>query len=413
MPPRLYLDNAATSFPKPPGVYEAMLRYGREVGGTAGRGTYFEAREGARVITQCRERIGRLIHGESPDHIVFTLNTTDALNLAIKGAVGSALRRGGRRPLHLVTTDFDHNSVLRPFNALAARGDVEWSCVAVHPDTGRVDPADVGAALRPNTLLVAISHASNVTGVIQPVAEIGALCRGRGVTFLVDGAQSLGHIPIDVRAASIDLLAFPGHKGALGPLGTGGLYVRPGLEQNLDSVREGGTGSRSEHDLQPETMPDKYEAGSQNAVGIAGLSEGIQWHLDRPENPEHQLAELFLEGLRELDALRSEPGRYGLRVLGPATAEGRVGVFSLVHDSLSAHELAGIMEQEYGILGRAGLHCAPRAHAALGTLPASGAYRLSLGPFVTPENIGYTIRALREIVGARVDETAQGGASRD
>jgi cysteine desulfurase family protein len=408
---RLYLDNAATSFPKPAAVYDAMLRYGREVGGTAGRGTYFEAREGGRVINQCRSRICRFINGESADHVIFTLNTTDALNLAIKGVVSAALRRSQKRPLHLVTTTFDHNSVLRPFNALAARGDIEWTCVPVHPDSGLVNVAPVAAALRPDTALVAISHVSNVTGVIQPVAEIGQLCRNRGIPFLVDAAQSFGHIPIDVAAAAIDLLAFPGHKGALGPLGTGGLYIRPGLEHSLDPLREGGTGSRSEDDVQPQALPDKYEPGSQNALGIAGLSEAIAWHLDRIEpslsaSHEGRLVGAMLEGFRDLDALGPKPGRHGLRLLGPGTATGRVGVFSMIHDSLAPHELAAIMEQEYGILGRAGLHCAPRAHAALGTLPQSGAYRLSLGPFITPEDISYTIGALREVVGASTNQAA-------
>lgn len=398
---RLYFDNAATSFPKPPAVYDAMLRYGREIGGTAGRGSYREAREGARVINECRSRLCELFNGESADHVVFTLNTTDALNLAIKGIVSNRLRRDPRRPLHLVTTEADHNSVLRPFNALAGRDEVEWTCVHADERTGLVDAADVGAALRAETALVAITHASNVTGVIQPVAQIGAACRARGVPFLVDAAQSLGHIPVDVRAMPIDLLAFPGHKGLLGPLGTGGLYIRPGLEDRLDPLREGGTGSRSEDDVQPGMLPDKYEPGSQNALGIAGLSEGVAWHLGSGGSAHERVAiEGMIEGLAELDAPGPAPGRHGLRLLGPSTASGRVGVFSLMHESLSSHELAAIMEQEYGVLGRAGLHCAPRMHAALGTSGSGGAYRLSVGPFTSLDDVRFVCRALGEVVGA-------------
>jgi selenocysteine lyase/cysteine desulfurase len=198
----------------------------------------------------------------------------------------------------------------------------------------------------------------------------------------------------------IDLLAFPGHKGALGPLGTGGLYIRPGLEGDVDPLREGGTGSRSEEDVQPAGLPDKYEAGSQNAVGIAGLSEGVRWHLEHGATDERGLVEQFLAGLRELDALGEKPGRHGLRLVGPTTAEGRTGVFSLMHESMSPHELATIMEQEFGILGRAGLHCAPRAHGALGTMPNGGAYRLSLGPFVTADDVRFAISSVAEVIGA-------------
>ncbi|MEX2219292.1 MAG: aminotransferase class V-fold PLP-dependent enzyme [Phycisphaerales bacterium] len=402
MPSRLYLDNAATSFPKPPGVYEAMLRYGQEVGGTAGRGTYFEAREGARIMNQCRARLCELFNGESPDHVVFTLNTTDALNLAIKGVVSARRRAEPGRPVHLITTELDHNSVLRPFNALAGRGDAEWTCLPVDETTGVVDPEALRAALRarPDTALVALTHASNVTGAIQPVAALGAICRSAGTPFLVDAAQSLGHIPVDVRATSIDLLAFPGHKGLLGPLGTGGLYLRPGLEALVDPLREGGTGSRSELDTQPDNLPDKYEPGSQNALGIAGLNEALAWHLTHAEETrlhERALTEAMLNLLREIDAWGPTSGARGLRLLGPTDPAARIGVFSLACDALSPHELAAALEQEYGIIGRAGLHCAPRAHESLGTTAAAGAYRLSIGPFVSLGDLRRVREALGEI----------------
>jgi cysteine desulfurase family protein len=413
MAPRLYLDNAATSFPKPPCVHEAMTRYATQVGGTAGRGTYFEAREGGRIIRDCRRRICTLINGQNPDHVVFTLNTTDALNLAINGLIQQRLLDHPGQPIHLITTALDHNSVLRPFNAWRENG-VTWTCVPCDAATGLVSPDDIRSALRPDTALVTILHASNVTGAIQPVAEIGAACRAAGVPFLVDAAQSLGHIPVDVAAMNIDLLAFPGHKGLLGPLGTGGLYLRPGMEKLVRPVRVGGTGSKSESDTHPTTMPDRYEAGSQNAVGIAGLAAAVEWLLERQSElhtHEQQLRVAMLDGLAELDALNDTPGRFGLHLLGPRSADQRVSVFSLTHESLSPHELAGILEQDYSILTRAGLHCAPRAHAALHTQASGGALRLSFGPFVTLDDVRTTLSALREICSAISEGSAPAPAA--
>ncbi len=403
---RLYLDNAATSFPKPAGVYEAMLRYGTEIGGTAGRGSYFEAREGGRLIRQCRDRINSLIHGEDADHVIFTLNTTDALNLAIKGVVRHRLLEldtgrstpapGSEGCVHLVATVLDHNSVLRPFNALAEESRrVRWTCVQARE--GVIDPATVAAAITADTVLVAINHVSNVTGAVQPVKETIAACRkvNPKILALLDAAQSVGHIRVDVRDLDADLVALPGHKGLLGPLGTGGLYIRPGVERVLRTQREGGTGSRSEADRQPDSLPDKYEPGSQNAVGIVGLSEGVKFLLERGdqiERHERELREAMIEGLDELGAIGTS--KNGLRLIGPQGTEGRTGVFSLVHEALSPQELAAVMEQEHGVLGRAGLACAPRLHAAMGTTESGGAYRLSVGPFTTVDDVKRACHAL-------------------
>jgi cysteine desulfurase / selenocysteine lyase len=404
--PRLYLDNAATSFPKPPGVYEAMLEYGTKVGASPGRGHYAESREGARCIRQCRERINRLIGGESADHVAFTLNTSDALNLAIKGVVRHRRLAAPGKPITLITTAMDHNSVLRPFSALAAEG-VEWVCVECDPETGMIDPKDLARVLTPQTALVAMVMASNVAGSIQPVAEVGRLCRAAGVPFLADAAQALGHVPVDVRAMNIDLLACPGHKGLLGPQGTGCLYLRPGIEDLVATTREGGTGSMSEHDEQPPTMPEKYEAGSHNTIGIVGLSVGVSWLLERGMDHvrAHELSlirimleELAASGVRMAGREAINGPMSSMRLLGPSAAEQRIGVFSLVHDSIAPAEVAVILEQEFGILARSGLHCAPRAHKAMGTLsgPPHGAVRLSFGPFVTSEDVLYACRALVE-----------------
>ncbi|MEX1017133.1 MAG: aminotransferase class V-fold PLP-dependent enzyme, partial [Phycisphaeraceae bacterium] len=260
MPRRLYMDNAATSFPKPPGVLEAMTRFATELGASPGRGAYAEAREAGRLMHQCRERINSLIHGENPGHVIFTLNTTDALNMAIHGLV-----RPHSQHNHVITTALDHNSVLRPFNRLATCDGIEQTRIPCDPVTGLVDPGDIQKAITPRTCLIAVVHGSNVTGTLQPVAEIGAIAREHDVPFLVDAAQTLGHLPVDVQRDHIDLLAAPGHKGLLGPLGTGFLYIRPGLEKQMRTVREGGTGSVSEHDVQPDFMPDRFEPGSHNA----------------------------------------------------------------------------------------------------------------------------------------------------
>lgn len=395
---RLYLDNAATSFPKPPGVAEAMARF-MASNGASPRGRFAEAREAGALVHRCRERICELIGGESPEHIIFTLNTSDALNLAIHGVVRPRLR-AGERP-HVVATWYDHNSVLRPYNALVAEG-VEQTRVECDPRTGLVDPEDVRRAIRAGggrTVLVAANHASNVTGVVQPAAEIGRVCREEGVLFLLDAAQSLGHMPVNVREIGADLLAFPGHKGLLGPTGTGGLYIRPGVEKLLEPVRQGGTGSRSEEDVQPSMMPDRYEPGSHNTVGIIGLSEGVAWLLERGvEAVRRHEEELIAAVLEACDGLPR-----GMRLLGPREVGGRVGVFSFVHESMSPTEIADGLERDFGVLCRAGLHCAPLAHRSLGTAPpgGAGAVRLSVGPFVTVEDVRFAMRALGEVGGGR------------
>ncbi|MEM1164897.1 MAG: aminotransferase class V-fold PLP-dependent enzyme [Planctomycetota bacterium] len=399
--PRLYFDNAATSFPKPPSVVAAMTDYAAHLGASPGRGGYREARAAADLLMRCRARICELIRGESPRHVIFTLNTTDALNLAIRGIVEPSRRRGA---VHLVTTAMDHNSVLRPFNALVDRLGVEQTVVHADPHTGLVDPDAVRRAIRPDTRLVAAVHASNVTGTLQPIGEVGRVCRELAVPFLVDAAQTLGHIPVDVQELCIDLLAAPGHKGLLGPLGTGFLYMRPGMEKLIDTIREGGTGSRSEYDRQPDDLPDKYEPGSHNTIGIAGLLAGVDYLLERGVGAiaDHELS-LTTEFLRGLHTGSGEllPG---LRLLGPPGIRDRVGVFSVTVDGLAPAELADVLEQDYGILTRPGLHCAPAAHETMQTDPAStgspelaGSTRFSLGPFLTVQDVKYATDALASV----------------
>lgn len=401
---RLYFDNAATSSPKPESVWRAMADYATRLGGSPGRGAYFESREAGRLMSQCRERLRLLISGESADHVVFALNTSDALNLAIKGLLLPRLARG--EGVHVVTTWMDHNSVLRPLHALSEMfaGRVEVTHVKPDPESTRIHPDDVRRAVksRPNTRLVAVNHVSNVTGAIQPIEAIGRACRELEVPLLVDAAQSLGHIPVDVRVSCIDLLAFPGHKGLLGPTGTGGLYLRPGLERVVASVREGGTGSRSELAVQPDTLPDKYEPGSQNSIGVIGLSEGVKFLLEFERAGlvgmeaiaahERELSASLLEGIGPL--LDGD----SVRLLGARDATDRVGVFTLVFDGMDPHSVAAILESEFGVLSRAGLHCAPLAHRLLARDDrAAGGVRLSLGPFLTVEDVEHAAAGLVEI----------------
>lgn len=389
---RVYVDNAATSFPKPPRVLQAMVNYAQAVGASAGRGAYAEAQESSRLISVCRDRLNKLFHGESADHFIFTLNCSDALNMVLHGL----LRPGD----HAISTAMDHNSVLRPLNELAAHGQITRSIVPADAATGLVDPQDIRRAITAKTRLVVIAHASNVSGTLQDIREIGKIAREAGAAFLVDAAQSAGHVPIDVRANSIDFLAVPGHKGLLGPLGTGVLYIRPGMEKLLRTVRQGGTGSVSESDLQPEFMPDRFEPGSHNAIGIAGLSEGLAWVLEQTVEKLHardqSLCAAFMQAVQGLEALT---------FLGPHQLAQRVGVFSVRLDGWEPLALAAELENKFNILTRPGLHCAPLAHRTFGThlpavagKPASvGTTRLSFGPFLTPTDLNRCAAALRSI----------------
>ena len=389
-PRRLYMDNAATSFPKPAAVTDAMVRYATTLGASAGRGAYAEAVETGALIADCRRAVNSLVNGSSADHVVFTLNCTDALNLAIKGLVPLAGRA------HAICTHVDHNSILRPLNALQDQGRLDQTRVPIDPQTGLVDPDDVRRAIRPDTKLIAITHASNVTGTIQPIREIGRIAREHAVPFVVDAAQSVGHVPVDVQADGVDLLAAPGHKALLGPLGTGFLYVRPGLERMLRPLREGGTGSVSEHDRQPDFMPDKYEPGSHNAIGLVGLLEGVKYVLDRTVEKlaahDLDLVRTFIDGVSNID---------GLTYFGPQGVRNRLGVFTVRIDGYDPHELSAILEGQFGILTRSGIHCAPLAHAAIGTLDGGGATRLSFGPFLSKQDVKFATDALGDVAASR------------
>lgn len=365
----IYLDNAATTFPKPPQVLRAASGVMAKLGANPGRSGHRMSLAAGRVVMRCREALAELLRVDDPERIVFCFNCTDALNLAIRGLPLA----GG----HVVATALDHNASLRPLCSMAARGEIALDVLLPGPD-GAVSRAQVERALRPDTQLVALSHASNVTGALQPAAEIGALCREKGVCFLLDAAQTLGIAPVYPEALCADLIAFPGHKGLLGPMGTGGLWIRPGL--TLRPYREGGTGSRSDSPLQPDELPDRYESGTLNLPGIAGLLEGVRFlqaHGDEIRLKEEALTKKLRNSLSQLN---------GVTLYGPT--DNTVGIVSFNVDGLRSGETADALNRA-GVGMRAGLHCAPLMHRALGTLE-TGVVRASPGFFNTEAEIERT-----------------------
>jgi cysteine desulfurase / selenocysteine lyase len=380
---RIYLDNSATTWPKPEAVYQAVDNFQREIGAPNGRSAYREAVESNRIVERARRGIAGLINAAEPSHVIFAFNCSDALNLAIHGVV----RPGD----HVVTTVCDHNSVLRPLRALRESADV---VVTYIPCDGRgfVSPDDIRAALRPDTRLVAVNHASNVTGALQPIEAIGNVVREHGALYLVDAAQSLGHVPLDVMRVGADLLAAPGHKGLLGPLGTGFLYIRPGVEKQVVPLRYGGTGTQSEEDRQPERLPEKYEPGNHNLIGLAGLVAACEF-LERNTivaiHAYHAaLTERLINGLQEID---------GITIHGPPLSANRSSVVSITAEGYHPQELAAILEVSRHIQSRAGLHCAPRMHAALGTVAGGGTLRFSPGFSTTIDDIDTVITGVQQV----------------
>ena len=375
----IYFDNAATSSPKPPEVLERVSAALTEFNANPGRSGHSVALSAAREVLSARERLASLMNAGEETNIAFAFNCTDALNLAIKGA----LRYGD----HVITTQLEHNSVLRPINALAARGRISLSIVSPRAD-GFVDPEDIRASIRKNTRLIAVTHASNVTGAIQPVAAIGELARREGILYLIDGAQVIGATPVNVRALSCDLYAFPGHKSLLGPMGTGGLYIRPGVV--LRTLREGGTGTDSESMLQPDERPERYESGTLNLPGIAGLGAGCAFVAKRVSaimSHERELTGALYEGLSVIR---------GAEIYSPREEAARAGIVSFNLPGMTSSDVADRLGR-MGIAVRGGLHCAPGAHRFLGTL-RRGAVRASVGYANTFEEVDAFLNAVNAIV---------------
>ena len=380
----IYMDNGATSFPKPPGVWEAMELFLREIGGSPGRSGHRLSQEAARVVFDCREQVAALFGVKDSRRVAFTLNATEALNTALLGILG----RGDR----VVTTSMEHNSVMRPLRDLARSRGILLEVVP-SDSAGRPDLQALEGALSVRTRLLVVNHASNVTGAVAPLGDIGALARKAGTLLVVDAAQSAGVIPIDVERDSVDLLAFTGHKSLLGPQGTGGLWVREGVE--VEPLCRGGTGSNSELEEQPTFYPDHLESGTLNAVGLAGLRAGVDFILGKGVDVIGQ-RDKALTG-RLLKGLETVPG---IRVYGPGGDEERTAVVSFAIDGMVPSEVGFLLDEAFGILARVGLHCAPGAHQTIGTYPA-GTVRLSPGFFTTEGDIDRTIEACSYLAGKK------------
>jgi len=385
MPDGIYLDNAATTFPKPKSVYDFMNDFYRKHGINPGRSGYDAALETEEVVSGTRRKLTEFFNGTDHDHLTFSYNASDSLNQIITGVV----RRGD----HVITSTVEHNSVLRPLFHLEQDGVIEVTRVP-NDGAGYVDPDDFKKAFRKNTRLVILNHASNVFGTVQPVGEVGALCRQAGITFSVDVSQSAGAVPVDVQAMNIDLLAFTGHKSLMGPTGIGGIYTWPGTE--IRSSRQGGTGVRSAQRTHLEEFPFRLECGTLNVMGVAGLFAGQKWIAEEGlENIHHREMDLWVrlrDGLRAIEGVITycddDPARH-------------TAVLSTNVEGWEAGDVGTLLDVDYNIQTRTGLQCAPLVHETIGTAEGKGTVRFSIGAFNTPDHIEQAIAAMTEIAAMR------------
>ncbi len=382
-----YLDNAATSWPKPPEVAAAMADFLAKEAANPGRAGHRMAIAAEKMLDRVRKQIADFVGGADPHRLVFALNCTDALNIAFKGI----LRHGD----HVITSMLEHNSVSRPLQSMSDSGFITLTRVAFSPQTGLIDPDEIRRAITPRTRLIALSHAGNVMGTIQPAAAVGKIAHEHKILFLLDAAQTIGVVPIHMDRDHIDLLAFPGHKSLLGPTGTGGLYVNKTVAvESFNAFREGGTGGDSATPVQPRLMPYLLEGGTPNTVGVAGLGAAIQYVIAHDPAVtlahERKLVQHFIDGVADIASLTV----YGPR--GADAAAGRVGTVSFNVAGYSPQELGGILDETFSIAVRPGLHCAPYAHKIIGTFP-DGAVRMSPGHFNTLADIDKLTAALHEV----------------
>lgn len=378
----IYFDNAATSWPKPPAVAEAVLRYIRDVGANPGRSGHRLSVQAGRIMYETRDALAQLFNVADPLRIVFAANATEAINVVLMGY----LRPGD----HVVTTSMEHNAVMRPLRYLQFTG-VELTVVPCSPQ-GVLDPGDIAQAIRSNTVLLAVNHASNVTGTVLPVADVGRVAQQHDLLLLVDAAQTAGAYPIDMQKLKIDLLAFTGHKGLLGAQGTGGLCIGERVDLGrLQPLKRGGTGSRSEFEEQPDFLPDRYESGTANAMGLAGLGAGVRFLLEtgmnRIRKHEEQLTARLLAGLQSVP---------GVQIYGTGQAERQTATVSFNVAGIEPSEVALQLDEQYTIMCRPGLHCAPSAHRTIGTFPR-GTVRFGLGYLNSAEQVDLAVQAVGKI----------------
>jgi len=375
----IYFDNAATTFPKPNEVYDSIMEAMKTYGANPGRSGHKLALQMGRQVYKTRELLAELFNVSNPMNIIFTSNCTDSLNIVIKGFV----REGD----HVITTSMEHNSVLRPLHALKNKG-VEVTIIKAD-SMGRINPEDIKKEIKENTKLIVTTHISNLTGTIIPVEAIGKIARDNGIYYLVDAAQSAGVYDIDVEKMNIDFLAFPGHKGLLGPQGTGGLYIREGIE--VEEIKQGGTGSSSHILDQPHICPDRYESGTLNGPGIVGLGAGVSYikkiGIENIRKHEEELTRHFMEEVLKIDKVK---------VYGPLDISEHAPVVAINIGDVDSSEISYILDEKYNIAVRPGLHCAPLAHKTIGTFE-QGVVRFSFGLFNTHEDIEKSVKAIREI----------------
>ncbi len=378
----IYFDNAATSWPKPPEVIEAMVNFMEKVGANPGRSGHRLSTEAGRIVYEAREALAELFNVEDPLRIVFGSNATEALNLALRGY----LRPGD----HVVTSSMEHNSVMRPLRALEREG-VQLTVVPCSPQ-GFLDPDDLEAAVRPQTTMIALNHASNVVGSLLPLGEAAEIAHRHGALLLADTAQTAGAYPIDIQADGIDLLAFTGHKALFGPQGTGGLVIGQRVDlKHLEPLKRGGTGSRSELEEQPDFLPDMCESGTLNTVGLAGLGAGVRFVLGKGveaiRKHEVELTHCLIEGLKSVP---------GVTIYGGGDAERQTATVSFNVEGLAPSEVGLCLDDKHGLMCRVGLHCAPAAHRTLGNFPV-GTVRFGLSYFSNEKEVTAAIEAVAEI----------------
>lgn len=377
----VYLDNAATSFPKPPAVGARMREYVDEVGASVNRGSYEAAQQAELVTLRLRQRLCALFGFADPSHVILTPGNTWGLNMLLLGA----LRPGD----HVLVSAMEHNAVMRPLTQLAKRG-VAFDRIPCDAE-GRLQTDRIEVMLRPNTRLVLLAHASNVSGTVQDAAAVGEICAARGIPFALDAAQTAGHIPLDFAALHLSALSVPAHKGLMGPQGMGALLLRPDFAKTLEPIVSGGTGSVSDSEDIPLYLPDRFEPGTPNLPGIYGWEAALEYlesvTVEAVAAHDRALSARLMGGLRDVP---------GVSLIGPDTTEGRVGVFSLDFPGKDNAEIAARLEEDFGILTRCGLHCAPNAHRTLGTSPR-GTVRLSLGWFNTEADIDRALQAVKAL----------------
>ena len=397
----IYFDNAATSFPKAPEVGPAMQKFIAKDAANPGRAGHKMAIAAEHMLDEARLKITRFFDGDDHRRMVFTLNCTDALNIAIKGVLPLGPDGQGRQP-HVITTVLEHNSVSRPLQALSDLGRIELTRLASDAE-GFVSPDDVKKAIKPSTKLIVMTHASNVLGTIQDAAAVGRIAREAGVLFCLDVAQTAGVVPVSIQKMHVDLLAFPGHKSLMGPTGTGGLYVGPrcpepgvpgtaaGLTDRLQPWREGGTGGDSSTPTQPALFPYYLEGGTPNTVGIVGLAAGVDWV------NAHDMAQTLAH---EQGMVRAILDQFGsderFTFYGPRDASKRVGTLSFTVRGYEPADVGSILDDSFDIAVRPGLHCSPYVHRQMGTFP-SGAVRISPGPFNTDEELAALLEAMAQL----------------